>query len=251
MRYIRALLSGVLAAGALCQAQSPGDPSQGPDRNSHTFVPGVEVLPYTGLPFTGTSTIMRVRAVAGGGTVTSYGFAKVVRDSQGRLYRERHHLGAADADPQRTLTEFFLLDPVAHTRTDCVVATHRCTISGYHPRLKYAVQPAGSFDNGRRILARESLGQQTIDGRVATGTRETTTLMQGVVGNDQMLTLTRELWYSAELKTNLLVIRKDPREGTETVGLKVLSQSEPEPSAFAVPEGYTTETLEPTPPSRH
>ncbi len=231
-----ALLSGVTLA---LPAQSA---DRGPDGNTRTIIPGIEVPPVPRLPFTGTDTIVRVRPVDGGSVVTSE-VSKVARDSQGRLYRERHHFGPLDGDPQKTLYVFYILDPIARTRTECMLATKQCTISRYYPNHAFSPPPAGTFDQGKQILVRESLGPQYTDGMNLTGTRETTTILPGTVGNDHALKLTREFWYSPELMTNISVTRNDPREGTLAIRLAILSRSEPEPAFFAVPVGYTITDL--------
>ena len=70
------------------------------------------------------------------------------------------------------------------------------------------------------------------------GTRETINYAPGAIGNSQSVTSSREFWYSPDLKTNLEVVRKDPREGTTTVHFTVFSRAEPDPAIFAVPPGF-------------
>jgi hypothetical protein len=164
--------------------------------------------------------------------------AKVLRDAQGRVYRERHHFAPRDTDPQTTLYAFYVNDPVEHTRTECEVATHKCALVAYSPRTSFPLQPVGPFDDNKKFLARESLGEQNLDGLNLVGSREITTISPGTVGNDRALTLTREFWYSPELKTNISVTRSDPREGTQAIHLAILSRSEPEPGAFAISPDY-------------
>ena len=237
---IRSLPALFIASSlALCSsAQTTPPATHGPDGGTQTFVSGIDVLPFTGLPFSATETIVRVRSLSDGGTITSTLTAKVLRDSQGRLYRERHHFAAADADPQKTLYEFYILDPTTHTRTDCTVFNHQCVVTPYHPRLSFPQMPVGSFANGTRVGSRESLGEKMIQDLNTTGTRESVTIAPGVLGNDKSLTLTRDFWYSPDLKTNLQVVRTDPRDGTVTIQLNIDSRGEPDPSSFAIPSGY-------------
>ena len=101
----------------------------------------------------------------------------------------------------------------------------------------------GRFDKGRQVLDRENLGQQSIDDFPTVGTRETITISPETVGNDKEITLSREFWYSPDLKTNLAVTRNDPREGTVAIHLNVLSRNEPDPSVFAIPPGYIVRDL--------
>lgn len=225
-------------AAVVSPAQTSSAPTQGPDGGTLYFVPGIDVLPFSALPFTGIETIVRVRTLPDGGTITSTLTAKVLRDNQGRLYRERHHFAAADVDSQKTLYEFYVLDPSAHTRTDCTVATRQCVVTPYHPRLTYPQMPVGPFDNGKRIGARDVLGQKTIGDLNTVGTREIVTFTPGSIGNDKPVSISRDLWYSPELKTNLQVVRNDPRDGVVTVQLNIQSRSDPDPSSFALPAGY-------------
>jgi hypothetical protein len=240
MRRI-AILLVITSATCLSALQAQSAPARGPDGSMRTITPGIEVLPYLNRPFSGTDTIVKTLPIEGGGTITTSETSKIARDSQGRLYRERHHFAAVDVDPEKTLYEFYVLDPISHTHTACTIATHQCTRTSYHPRFSYPVQPTGAFDAGRRFLTREDLGQQSIDNLPTIGTREITTIAPATVGNDKELTLTREFWYSPDLRTNLSAIRKDPREGTQAIHLNVLSRDEPDPSTFAVPAGYTVQ----------
>ncbi|HEY6370048.1 MAG TPA: hypothetical protein VIX37_05685 [Candidatus Sulfotelmatobacter sp.] len=75
------------------------------------------------------------------------------------------------------------------------------------------------------------------------GTRETTTLKAGAVGNSQPLVTTREFWYSPDLQIILAVTRKDPREGTRVIRGVDLSRSEPDPAMFQVPAGFVVPDL--------
>jgi hypothetical protein len=171
----------------------------------------------------------------------------IFRDSQGKIYRERHHFAGANVDPKLTLHEFSILDPVNLTRTTCETATRHCVITRYRPQFSTAIVAAGIFDNGKRMLVRTSLGNNDMEGLPVVGTLETTTLAAGTIGNDRTVTQSREFWYSADLKTNISITRKDPREGTQAVHLTLLSRDEPDPSVFAVPAGYTVEdTRSPT-----
>jgi hypothetical protein len=115
--------------------------------------------------------------------------------------------------------------------------TKRCDVTGYHALTTYAPRPPGPFDNGKRKLTRESIGNDKIDGIDLVGTRETLTIAAGVLGNSQPLVVTREFWYSPELQVNLAITRKDPREGTQVIHVSDVSRSEPDPAIFKIPAG--------------
>ena len=243
MRHIFASLLLLSFLPALSSAQTPV--TRGPDERMVNLIPGVDVLPLPGAPFSATSIITWTRSAGEGASVVTYGVAKVARDSQGRVYRERHHFSPnPNVDPRTTLFELSVRDPTAHTFTHCVRAEHVCTIQNFRSRTAVpALQPVGPFDGGKRYLTRESLGNQTIEELAAVGTMETVTIAVGTIGNDRALKSTREFWYSPDLQTNLKVVRIDPREGTQDVRLAGVSRTEPEPGVFAIPTGYSVRDL--------
>jgi hypothetical protein len=197
----------------------------------------------TGKPFSGRDSIEWTRTLEDGSVVTTHLTALVARDSEGRIRRERTTFVPANSNEQSKPMEIIILDPAEHTRTICDIATHRCSVTDYSTSVKFAPVPAGPLDNGKRYLARESLGTNTVDDLNVVGTRETLTINAGVIGNNQPVVTTREFWYSSDLEINLSVTRKDPREGTQVIQLIDLSRSEPDPSLFRVPSEFVIEDL--------
>ena len=84
----------------------------------------------------------------------------------------------------------------------------------------------------------ESLGDQTIGGIHATGTRVTTSIPAGTMGNDQPISVVSENWYSPELKTTVMTKHSDPWAGQLTTQFTNVNTSEPEGSLFTVPSDY-------------
>lgn len=84
----------------------------------------------------------------------------------------------------------------------------------------------------------ESLGTKTIEGVLAVGTRSTNAIPAGTIGNDKDLIITRETWYSPELKLVIQSTQNDPRFGQTTYSLKNIQQSEPDAALFQVPGDY-------------
>jgi hypothetical protein len=213
------------------------DPERGPDSGESTHVPGISMLAIPGKPFSGIDTIEWARTLDDGTTVTTHLTAKLARDSQGRMYRENHHFVALDK--KSFAYQIKIYDPITRSLTICYTKTLQCAIQDYKPRTFFETTPAGSFDNGNRFLARESLGSQMIEGIYTNGTRETTTINPGVLGNDKPLVSTREFWYSDELENNLSVTRIDPRNGKQAIWMSNISHSEPDSHLFEIPIGYT------------
>jgi hypothetical protein len=233
-RSVFILLAALAFVPGVLRAQ---DPERGPDFSQSTHVPGISLLAIPGKPFSGTDTIEWTRTLDDGTTVTTHLTATLARDSQGRMYRENHHFVALDK--KSFAYQIQIYDPITRSETICSTKSMQCVIQDCKPRTFFETTPAGSFDNGNRFLARESLGSQVIEGIYTNGTRETTTINPGVLGNDRPLVSTREFWYSDELETNLSVTRTDPRNGKQVIWISNISRSEPDPHLFEIPIGYT------------
>ncbi|MGA2888008.1 MAG: hypothetical protein ABSE51_08140 [Terracidiphilus sp.] len=215
------------------------EPSRGPDGGTTYHVSGVELLAIPGKPFSAKTSTEWTRTLADGSKLTSRLEANLARDSQGRIYRERHSFVPANSDRQAPLYEIHLYDPVTRTQTLCTIRKMECVVSDYSPITFFETRPGGAYANGTRSLLRENLGSDTIEGQSVIGTRETTTINPGVLGNEQPLISTREFWYSEELQTNLAVTRNNPQEGKQVIRLSNISRSEPDPHIFDIPVGYT------------
>lgn len=91
----------------------------------------------------------------------------------------------------------------------------------------------------------EDLGTQNINGVLAHGRRITHIIPAGSEGNDQQITVTSESWTSSELHTDVLRIMDDPRTGNMHMELSDIDRSEPDPSLFQAPAGYTVQEMQP------
>ena len=92
---------------------------------------------------------------------------------------------------------------------------------------------------GRGETSKEDLGQQTIEGVAATGTRTTTVIPAGAIGNEQPITIVSEQWFSADLGVLILTRHSDPRVGETTYRVTNISRDEPDRTLFQVPADYT------------
>lgn len=96
-------------------------------------------------------------------------------------------------------------------------------------------------DDETRQMATENLGTQLIEGIPAEGKRTTVTWPVGSVGNDRPITDISESWISPDIKEVILRKSDDPRSGERTHKLVNISRSEPDPSLFEPPPGYTVQ----------
>ena len=86
---------------------------------------------------------------------------------------------------------------------------------------------------------KEDLGQQSIEGVAANGTRTTTVIAAGAIGNEQPITIVSEQWFSPDLEMLVLTRHTDPRVGETTYRLTNITRNEPDRSLFQVPPDYT------------
>lgn len=95
---------------------------------------------------------------------------------------------------------------------------------------------------GNHAAKDEPLGKQNIEGVEAEGTRSTTTIPAGEIGNERAIEIVNERWYSAELQTTVMTRHSDPRFGETTYRLTNIDRSEPSRTLFEVPADYTIKT---------
>jgi hypothetical protein len=85
----------------------------------------------------------------------------------------------------------------------------------------------------------EKLETRNVEGVQAEGTRTTTTIPAGDIGNEQPIQIVDERWYSPELQVVVMTRHSDPRFGETTYRLTNIQRAEPSASLFQVPSDYT------------
>jgi hypothetical protein len=88
-------------------------------------------------------------------------------------------------------------------------------------------------------VAKEELGSQIVEGVMAAGTRSTTTIAAGAIGNVQPIHVVSEQWFSEDLKVLVMTRHSDPRSGDTTYRLTNVVLGEPQRALFDVPADYT------------
>ena len=74
---------------------------------------------------------------------------------------------------------------------------------------------------------------------MATGTRTTTVIPAGQIGNAQEIRIVSEQWFSEDLQVLVMTRHADPRSGENAYRLRNIVRAEPDPSLFTVPSDYT------------
>ena len=172
---------------------------------------------------------------------------RIARDSKGRIYEERWGLVPMNRKEQSVMTAIQIADPVKRTLLTCMVdGRYVCHVTeyseSYNPKLAARREVRGTrslaLPNNEGFVSHEVLGDGPIEGVEAEGARIRTTYNPGVFGNDNKLTVERELWHSPQLGINLLSKVSDPRFGTQTFTVTNLTRAEPESKFFELPEGF-------------
>ena len=230
----------------------------------------MDAAPVKGAPFCATITTEHTQPFADGNRIHTTDSSTLCRDSEGRTRRESglNLLGAA---PQKPVSKLITItDPVAGVRyllnpntkiaqkMPLPKAMGMTTANGPEsvgllqkekhvmiyqatgdtgPTLNVFYKKAGSASEEPAPTS-ENLGDQTIEGIHATGTRVTTTIPAGQMGNDQPISVTSERWYSPELKATVMTKHNDPWAGELKTEFTNVNTSEPAASLFTVPSDY-------------
>lgn len=234
---------------------------------------GMDASPVKGAPFCTNISTEHTQQFADGNRIHTTDTSVMCRDSEGRIRRESdlNFLGAVPqgAKERKLVT---IIDPVAGFRyvLDTQEKTARKmpmmlrkylgapikdggpeTASAGAQTFQYKVEgSAGAGTVNTFYIARdgkapdgpapttENLGDQTINGIHATGTRITTTIPAGKMGNEMPIEVTSERWYSPELKATVMTKHSDPWAGELKTQFTNVNTSEPDPSLFTIPSDY-------------
>ena len=215
------------------------------------------------------------QTLADGSHIVQTTTATVARDSDGRTVRVQK-LGtmgpwkSADSSQGNSQTLTTIFDPVAKEHIDYMSDSKIAhvllmpslppgAIGGTERGFSVSGAGQGAVVQGFAIPAQpvlpqmskgtepktESLGTRTIEGVRVTGTRSTNTIPAGTIGNDRDLGITRETWYSPELKLVIESTQSDPRFGQTTYTLENIQQGSPDVTLFQVPANYAIDKIVP------
>lgn len=212
------------------------------------------------------------QTLADGSHITQTTAATIARDSEGRTVRiqKLSSIGpwksSSDSSPGDGPTLTSIFNPVTRTHIDYTSdakVAHVMTIptlpAGAVMAAGFAVSSPGTPSAGSNVVwsvqghaapsqasggmeaKTESLGTKVIEAVQVDGTRSTSTIPKGAIGNDKDIVITRETWYSPDLQMVLQSTQDDPRFGQTTYVLTDVQRSEPDVSLFQVPAGYKIE----------
>jgi hypothetical protein len=230
---------GVLSVPSAVAQNSQEEVRHAPDGGTIETIVSIFIPPIPNAPFTATVNTEWTRRLENGSTSTIKNHRTVARDSSGRIFQERRYL-TPDGDKHQTpVTQLEFSDPSSHELYVCKPATHVCELHNYFAAT--STVPAAATAPGVRAnnLTTEDLGHSVISGLDVLGTRETTAIAPGTIGNDRPLAAIKEFWYSSQLGINLVVSRTDPRTGTENFRVTDINLAEPGTQFFDPPSDFS------------
>jgi hypothetical protein len=258
------LLAGAALAGeprdATWQMAVPPGPHAG--FMIHGPLEGFEAKVVKGAPYSAEAVTEMTQTLADGNRIVRTTRGSVARDGEGRTRREQTigALGPLMAD--KTPRTAFVNDPVAGVHyvleLDEKVARKmpalppgfkgdvrahrimrfqkRVVVNGAEIQDVHEERLSGREGDGPKS---ESLGEKTIEGVTAEGTRTVVTIEAGKIGNERPLEIVSERWYSPQLQAVVLSRHVDPRYGETTYRLTGIERDEPDAALFTVPADFT------------
>jgi hypothetical protein len=224
----------------------------------------------TGAPYSAEAVTEVTQTLADGNRIQRRTTAKVYRDSQGRIRREQQMvaLGGLVAESENTIVT--ISDPVNGTFVTFHVGDKTAMKSQRKFNVAAERMAAGKFGvamgaagagvagpmgfsayaakDPNLSVDTQSLGTQTIEGVQAEGTKTTTTIPAGAIGNELPIEMVAERWYSPELQVVVMTSRTDPRFGETVYRLTNIVRGEPAASLFQIPEDMKIEEPKRVPP---
>ena len=202
------------------------------------------VTPIPNAPFSGVVDVERSNVLRDGSIVSYHTVREIDRDSRGRIHNEMRVLVPASDSETPPVIRVHLYDP--QTRISTIFVPQKRifwtqTVNNPPSTVPPAPHYGSAIQQGlpqNDFTKEEDLGVREFGGVPAHGFRETQTI-PSEDGSGKETVVTDESWYSDELRINLMVKHSDPRTGTVTLTVTNVVRAEPDPSAFAIPEGYT------------
>jgi hypothetical protein len=149
--------------------------------------------------------------------------------------------------PNARANRVYLLDSDTSTATEWPRGLAAMTAAGRVPALPlapgcfihlYPPNPLAMYYNTGDAAKGEPLGERTIAGLKAIGSRFTTTLPRGAYASETPIQMTEERWVSPELRVVVASRHQDTKIGIVEYQLTHIDRREPAPELFEVPNGW-------------
>jgi hypothetical protein len=238
----------------------------------------IEAKVVKGAPFSADIINESIQTLSDGNRIVQRSNTRIYRDSDGRVRREEDRLSPAISITDPVAGMSFTLDPenrVAwqtpnmfsmnfrtlqimpaemerlkatteklrgemeklRAATEKLETSRQVEIQRKIEEQAIAVRPVGTAVSEQVKV--EQLPARDIEGVRAEGTRRTTTIAAGAIGNELPIDIVSEEWTSPDLKILVMTERRDPRLGTSTYRVVNIIRAEPDRYLFEVPSDYT------------
>jgi hypothetical protein len=223
---------------------------------------GVSGPTVTGAPYSAEAVTESVQTLGDGNTIRKKTVVRVFRDGAGRTARQ-------EADAKGNFQTVQIFDPVANV-THVLDSQSRTAVTRPLAMKKFAPVPDTEQQRMAEVEKKlaeakyelalkqpeakytltikqpeartETLPAQTMEGLRVEGTRNSSSIPAGTIGNDRPIETYSERWYSPELQVVVMTKRHDPRSGDVTYQLQRVQRAEPAPYLFQIPGDYKVET---------
>lgn len=245
--------TGVISMGAVPTEGFAGLPGEGPSA-------------IVGAPFCADVVTTRTQTLADGNRLQNKRSDHVCRDSKGRTRRETTPTVTPDTEPSavQTVRSIVIFDPSANLVINLYPVQHKAierpTRISIRPVVPGTLTPSSGPTwqqvpkNNTHVTTRagddvveENLGEDSMHGVVAKGTKITRTIPAAHMGNELPFMIVTERWYSDDLKTVMRVKQTDPRVGETSTEVMNVVPGEPDASLFQISADYKVEELQRAP----
>lgn len=262
----RSLLALIVMCSSLGEAQTGSTaviPMGAVPTEGFAGLPGEGSSAITGAPFCAEVVTTRTQTLADGNRLQNKRSDHVCRDSKGRTRRETSPTVTPATEPSavQAVRSIVIFDPSANLVINLCPVQHKAierpTRISMRPAIPRTLTPSGRPTrqqvpkNDTHVTTRagddvveENLGEDSVHGVVAKGTKITRTIPAGHMGNDISFMIVTERWYSEDLKTVMRLKQTDPRVGETSSEVTNIVPGEPDASLFQIPADYKVEELQ-------
>ena len=234
------LLLPIACACFATPAQAQEAIQHAPDGHTVEHIDSIEIPTITNAPFSAVVVTELTRILPDGSEQTTWNHRTIARDSSGRVFQERRAFTPNGNIETTRLGQLQYDDPNLHERELCSQDLV-CRTYSYNfplPPQDASLPPIVTLPNGNTIR-NEGLGSNNIEGVDVVGSRETTSIPAGVMGNQRSEDIVKEFWYSPRLGINIVTKRINPSiSSIQNFQVTKIDLSEPDPKLFQPPANY-------------
>lgn len=188
---------------------------------------------YISDPVAGVSYTLNSRTKTG----TRYTMPKIEQGKAGNVTGQNVTIARTDAAQKAEIEARQKVELEAKLRT---ASKEQTSVSGNSVVVIDGVATTATYSGTmpKREQKEESLGTQTMEGVQVEGTRHTTIIPAGEIGNELPINVVTEKWYSQELRQVIYLKTTDPRYGETIYRLTNITRTDPDRSLFELPSDY-------------